>query len=129
MVRISTSLPHGGIWPKSMSGCGIMYSIPMRKSLPIRTCIRWQVTPYIGGDVDGIIKMPDGHYALLEIKTTSFFNREAWANNAIPVPYEIQLRHYMAIMGLWRQLSYVWLTAIHSMFVIWFVTSMQNTRS
>lgn len=58
--------------------------------------------PYIGGDVDGIIKMPDGHYALLEIKTTSFFNREAWANNAIPVPYEIQLRHYMAIMGLWE---------------------------
>ena len=46
--------------------------------------------------------MPDGHYALLEIKTTSFFNREAWANNAIPVPYEIQLRHYMAIMGLWE---------------------------
>lgn len=58
--------------------------------------------PYIGGDVDGIIRMPDGHYAVLEIKTTSFFNREAWANNSIPIPYEVQLRHYMAIMGLWE---------------------------
>lgn len=58
--------------------------------------------PYIGGDVDGIIRMPDGHYAVLEIKTTSFFNREAWANNSIPIPYEVQLRHYMAILGLWE---------------------------
>lgn len=58
--------------------------------------------PYIGGDVDGILRMPDGHYALLEIKTTSFFNRDAWANNGIPIPYEVQLRHYMAILGLWE---------------------------
>lgn len=38
--------------------------------------------------------------AILEIKTASFFKKDEWENGAVPYAYELQCRHYMAIMNI-----------------------------
>ena len=128
-VRISTSLPHGGIWPRSMSGCGIMYSIPMRKSLPIRTCIRWQVTLTSAATLTALLRCLTVTMLCSKLRPqVSLIERHGQTT-----PFLFLTRFSFATIWLsWvcgRQLSYVWLTAIHSMFAIWFVTLMRNTRS
>lgn len=58
--------------------------------------------PFIGADVDRIMKMVDGRYVILEFKTTTRAKMAQWENNQIPKDYEIQVRHYMAVLGLWE---------------------------
>lgn len=40
-----------------------------------------------------------GEKAILECKTTSIFNRDAWEGNEIPAAYICQLQHYLAVTG------------------------------
>lgn len=40
-----------------------------------------------------------GERALLECKTTSFFNKEQWEGDEIPAQYLCQVQHYMAVTG------------------------------
>lgn len=56
--------------------------------------------PFLLADVDGICKLPDGKYAILEIKTTSPWNVTEWKDNSIPDAYMEQGRHYMAVLNL-----------------------------
>lgn len=56
--------------------------------------------PFLLADVDGICKLPDGKYAILEIKTTSPWNLTEWKDNSIPDAYMEQGRHYMAVLNL-----------------------------
>lgn len=58
--------------------------------------------PFIGADVDRLMKMVDGRYVILEFKTTTRDKLSAWDNDQIPEDYEIQVRHYMAVLGLWE---------------------------
>ena len=56
--------------------------------------------PFMQANIDRVVKMPDGKLALLECKTTTFFNKEAWANGNVPRYYKLQCQHYMAILDV-----------------------------
>ena len=56
-------------------------------------------------DVDYFVELPDGSTAILEIKTTNYNARDNWWLNGeetVPVYYETQGRHYMAVMNVDR---------------------------
>ena len=56
-------------------------------------------------DVDYFVELPDGTTAILEIKTTNYNARDNWWMNGketVPVYYESQGRHYMAVTDLDR---------------------------
>jgi predicted phage-related endonuclease len=56
--------------------------------------------PRIVGHVDGFVDV-DGIRAVLEIKTASPFAAHDWASDAgAPLPYLVQVHHYMALTGL-----------------------------
>lgn len=52
-------------------------------------------------DVDYFVELPDGTIALLEIKTTNYNAKDNWwldGREIVPIYYELQGRHYMAVM-------------------------------
>lgn len=56
-------------------------------------------------DVDYFVELPDGTTAILEIKTTNYNARDNWwldGEETIPIYYESQGRHYMAVMDVNR---------------------------
>lgn len=81
---------------------------------------RRRLSDELGTDVelsraDGILVHPDydwmlgnidrwasvnGSRAVLECKTTSAWNLDAWEDSRVPVPYYLQLQHYLAVTGL-----------------------------
>lgn len=61
--------------------------------------------PFMLADVDYFVKLPDGGTAILEIKTTNYNARDHWwmgGEKIVPVYYESQGRHYMAVMDMDR---------------------------
>lgn len=64
--------------------------------------------PFLQGNVDRLVQLPDGSIVGLEIKTASTFTIDAWENGACPAPYVLQARLYMAIMDI-----DVWYVACH----------------
>lgn len=56
--------------------------------------------PFMKADVDFVVHLPDGKNALLECKTTNYNCQFKWKDNAVPVNYEWQCRHYMAVMNV-----------------------------
>lgn len=61
--------------------------------------------PFMLADVDYFVELPDGATAILEIKTTNYNARDHWWLNGVetvPVYYESQGRHYMAVMDIDR---------------------------
>ena len=57
--------------------------------------------PFMLADVDFFAELPDGTIALVEIKTTNYNAKDNWwsnGNEIVPVYYELQGRHYMAVM-------------------------------
>lgn len=56
--------------------------------------------PYMRADVDRFVETKDGKKGILECKTTNWQNRDAWADEKYPYQYELQIRHYMAVMNL-----------------------------
>lgn len=55
--------------------------------------------PFMQANIDRVVRLPDGRIAILECKTTTFFNKEAWFSGP-PRYYEMQCRHYMAVCGV-----------------------------
>lgn len=56
-------------------------------------------------DLDYLVELPDGSTAILEIKTTNYNAKDKWWYNGeeiVPIYYEAQGRHYMAVMGIDR---------------------------
>ena len=56
-------------------------------------------------DVDYFVELPDGTTAILEIKTTNYNARDNWwldGEETVPIYYESQGRHYMAVMDVNR---------------------------
>ena len=51
-------------------------------------------------NIDYFVDMADGTRAILECKTSNVNSRDKWADGAIPVNYEMQVRHYMAVMNI-----------------------------
>lgn len=61
--------------------------------------------PWMLADLDYLVELPDGSTAILEIKTTNYNAKDKWWYNGeeiVPVYYEAQGRHYMAVMGIDR---------------------------
>lgn len=61
--------------------------------------------PFMLADVDYFTTLPDGSTALVEIKTTNYNAQNHWwddGNEIVPVYYETQGRHYMAVMDIDR---------------------------
>ena len=57
--------------------------------------------PFMLADVDYFVRLPDGTTAILEIKTTNYNAKDHWwedGRETVPVYYEVQGRHYMAVM-------------------------------
>lgn len=61
------------------------------------------VHTFMLADVDYFVTLPNGETAILEIKTTNYNATDHWwagGVETVPVNYEIQGRHYMAVMNL-----------------------------
>ena len=61
--------------------------------------------PFMLADLDYFVTLPDGTSAILEIKTTNYNAKDNWWLNGketVPVYYESQGRHYMAVMNVDR---------------------------
>ena len=61
--------------------------------------------PFMLADLDYFVELPDGTTAILEIKTPNYNARDNWWLNGketVPVYYESQGRHYMAVMNVDR---------------------------
>lgn len=56
--------------------------------------------PFMLADVDRFIHLPNGDIAILECKTAHLETQYLWANGAVPRHYEMQVRHYMAVMNI-----------------------------
>ena len=59
--------------------------------------------PFMLADVDYFVRLPNGKIALLEIKTTNYNAKDHWWKDdeeCVPVYYETQGRHYMAVMDI-----------------------------
>lgn len=67
---------------------------------PVRKMFRHPLYPFMLADVDFFIEYPDGSTGILECKTTNYNCRNKWANDSIPINYEYQVRHYMAVTNL-----------------------------
>lgn len=70
------------------------------KVFPIRKMFQHPLYSFMLADVDYFIEFPDGSNGILECKTTNYNCQDKWANNTVPVNYEYQGRHYMAVMNL-----------------------------
>lgn len=51
-------------------------------------------------NLDGYVKLPDGSYAVLEIKTANAFASEDWANMGAPLEYIMQVQYYLSITNM-----------------------------
>lgn len=57
--------------------------------------------PFMIADVDRFVLLPDGRKAILECKTSHYNNmKTSWFNGAVPKHYELQVKHYLAVMNL-----------------------------
>ena len=56
--------------------------------------------PFMQANVDRFIRFPDGTTGILECKTTNHHNSDKWADDAIPINYEYQVRHYLSVMNI-----------------------------
>lgn len=64
----------------------------------LRRCgmIRSNEHPFMFADVDRLVV---GENAIVEIKTTSAFNKDEWEGDKLPDSYYCQIQHYMAVGG------------------------------
>lgn len=68
------------------------------------------VYTYMLADIDYFIRLPNGKTAILEIKTTNYNAKDHWwcdGQEIVPVNYEIQGRHYLVKLKLYRLATYV----------------------
>lgn len=65
-----------------------------------QTMYQHPLFPFLIADVDRFVTLPDGRTALLECKTAHYDVQYLWANGAVPRHYELQVRHYMAVMNI-----------------------------
>jgi predicted phage-related endonuclease len=56
--------------------------------------------PFMLANIDYYVEMQDGTQAILECKTANYNSQDKWADGALPINYELQIRHYMAVMNI-----------------------------
>lgn len=70
------------------------------KVYAIRKMFQHPLYPFMLADVDYFIEFADGTTGILECKTTNYNCQNKWSNDSVPVNYEYQGRHYMAVLNL-----------------------------
>lgn len=55
--------------------------------------------PWMMANIDREVRTEDGKTALLECKTTRSWNKEQWKDGKMPLSYELQCMHYLAVTG------------------------------
>lgn len=69
----------------------------------IKKMFQHPLYPFMLADVDYFIRLPNGKTAILEIKTTNYHASKHWREDGkeiVPDYYEVQGRHYMAVMNV-----------------------------
>lgn len=56
--------------------------------------------PFMKADLDYEVCLPNGEKGILECKTTNYNCQFKWKDNEVPINYEWQCRHYMAVMNV-----------------------------
>ena len=56
--------------------------------------------PFMQANTDYMVETLDGQTGILEIKTSNLHAKEKWQDDTIPFSYEMQGRHYMAVMDV-----------------------------
>lgn len=69
---------------------------------PVRIMFRHPQYPFMLADTDYVVRFPDGSYGILECKTCNYNAKSKWDDDKIPGNYELQVRHYMAVMNMDR---------------------------
>lgn len=69
---------------------------------PVRKMFRHPLYPFMLADVDYFIRFPDGTFGLLECKTCNYNARTKWDDDSIPINYVYQVRHYLAVMNMYK---------------------------
>lgn len=80
------------------------------RTFQIHKMFRHPLFPWMQADVDYFIETSNGNQGILECKTSNPNNKEKWANDSVPLNYEWQCRHYMAVMNL----DFVWIACLFS---------------
>ena len=70
------------------------------KAYEVKKMFSHPLYPFMRADVDRFVIDEDGRIGILECKTTNYQNKDAWADEKYPYQYELQIRHYMAVMNL-----------------------------
>lgn len=70
------------------------------KAYEVKKMFSHPLYPFMRADVDRFVTDDDGRCGILECKTTNYQNKDAWADGKYPYQYELQIRHYMAVMNL-----------------------------
>lgn len=70
------------------------------KVYPIHKMFRHPIHTFLQADVDFFIDFPDGTTGILECKTANYNCQDKWEDDCVPINYEYQCRHYMAVMNL-----------------------------
>jgi len=73
-----------------------------RTGLPVldpKVLVQHPEYPFMLANPDRLVILPTGRYAILEIKTRSAYFSQHW-RYGVPVEVELQVRHYMEVLGL-----------------------------
>ena len=70
------------------------------KPYAVRKMFAHPIYDFMIANLDFMITLPDGRKAILECKTSNHYAKENWDDDAVPVNYELQVRHYMAVMDI-----------------------------
>lgn len=56
--------------------------------------------PFMQANIDFMVELPNGEKCILECKTCGYNSKDKWKNGAVPIQYQIQGRHYAAVMNI-----------------------------
>ena len=70
------------------------------KVFQIKKMFRHPLHEFMLADVDYFVELPGGKRAILECKTANYNTQYKWQDGAVPLNYELQGRHYMAVMNI-----------------------------
>lgn len=75
-------------------------TITGKKTEPVNMMFTCTEADFLLATPDAIVREDDGSVSVLEIKTTSAYNADAWSENNYPASYYMQLQQYLYVLGL-----------------------------
>lgn len=70
-----------------------------KRVVEVKAMLQHPQHSYMLANIDGLTEDDNGNPAILEVKTASEYKRSEW-ENGIPVYYETQIQHYLAVTGV-----------------------------